>query len=195
MRIQLDIAAVSPGVTGDTSYIVVLRESGGERNLPIIIGQAEAGAIIMHMRGNRPARPMSHDLMASIISETGLHVEYVCIRSVEDGVYKSDVSIRNGSERAKVDARTSDALALAVRVGCPVYVESDVLEENAVYEEETEEYEEREERPEEKPAQPARGNKPPHSKPPKSLQERLQDAIDREDYEEAARLRDEISGQ
>lgn len=188
MRILLDLVAVSPALAGD-SFIVVLKEADAPfRSLPIIIGVNEANAIVLQLQGKKTARPMTHDLLASVLKQTGMQLEYVCIRSIDDGVYMADVAVRNRKTITLIDARTSDALALAVRANCPIYAESDVLDEVALTEED--------ENADKSDTDEIVAGKKEQKKPSKrSLQDRLQDALDIEDYEEAARLRDEISGQ
>jgi len=195
MRILLNIAAISPALTGD-SYIVILKEVNTPmRSLPIIIGPNEANAIVLQMQGKKPARPMTHDLLNSVILDTGMSVEYICIRSLENGVYKSDIAIRNKKQIILIDSRTSDAIALAVRCNCSIFVESDILDESGVYDDEVENEVEHNDSIEktEKKTEKKEENKKVKSK--KSLEEDLKEAIRNEDYEEAARIRDEISGQ
>lgn len=195
MRILLNIAAISPALTGD-SYIVILKEVNTPmRSLPIIIGPNEANAIVLQMQGKKPARPMTHDLLNSVILDTGMSVEYICIRSLENGVYKSDIAIRNKKQIILIDSRTSDAIALAVRCNCSIFVESDILDESGVYDDEVENEAEHNDSIEktEKKTEKKEENKKVKSK--KSLEEALEEAIRNEDYEEAARIRDEISGQ
>lgn len=177
MTKQLNIVAVSPALNTKDSYIVVLQEVEGPRTLPIIIGNTEANAIVMHMNGRVPSRPLTHDLMASLIAEAKTTVENVCIREVKEGVFISAINILNlDGTTASVDSRTSDALALSVRINCPIYAESAVLDECGVNED-------------------VKTSSPVilPQKPTENLKELLDKALEREDYEEAAKLRDRLA--
>ena len=121
--------------------IVLLREEGGSRYLPIWIGASEATAIATAMEGVQPPRPLTHDLMRSIIDAVGALPVRVVITEMRDSVFFADLSLEVSGEETKVSSRHSDAIALAVRTGTPVFAAPSVLEEAAVHFEDEDEEE------------------------------------------------------
>ncbi len=111
---------------GSTSRFVLL--SDGERKLPIIIGPFEATAIILPLEGQRPDRPMTHDLIKNLLDKLGGHLERVVIDDLWNGIYYAKLHIKRGKEELELDVRPSDALALAVRYSAPVFVIEGILE-------------------------------------------------------------------
>lgn len=174
----MDIIAISPGLTGE-SYLVALRETEGERAISIVIGAVEANAIAMRINNVHPDRPMTHDLMHNILVGLNVGTDHVCVRELNDGVFKSDIVLIQDSKQIVIDARTSDALALAVRMDCPIYVESDVLDEVIKHTSAS------------APKIIMSGTGQPSSV---ELQEELRQALENENYEEAARIRDLLGG-
>lgn len=122
--LQLDVVGIRVERPGNNP-VVVLREVDGERYLPIWIGATEAAAIAYAQEGVRVARPLTHDLLCSVIAELGHEVEQVRITAIDDGVYYAELVFANG---AVVSSRPSDAIAVAVRVGAPIYAVEDVME-------------------------------------------------------------------
>lgn len=122
--------------------IVLLREEGGTRYLPIWIGPNEATAIATAMEGVQPARPLTHDLMRSVLDAVGALAVSVVITEMRDAVFFADLTIDSKGEEIKVSSRPSDAIALAVRTGTPVFAAAEVLEEAAVHFEDDDEEEE-----------------------------------------------------
>lgn len=112
--------------------IVLLREAGGRRYLPIWIGQPEAASIAMVLQGVAPPRPMTHDLMRDLLQEVGVTVTSVAITELRDGTYYAVIALRRNGSDYEVSARPSDAIALAVRLGCKILASSDVLDEASV---------------------------------------------------------------
>jgi len=111
-----------------SNHVVILKASDGERYLPIWIGQWEAGAIAMRLQGVEPERPLTHDLLAATLAELGAEVRRIVISDLADDTFRARISIALGERIVEVDARPSDALALAVRCGAPIYAEPEVLE-------------------------------------------------------------------
>lgn len=182
-RILVDILGLSTNPASGGAYALILREVDGNRRLPIIIGAAEAQSIALEMEGIKPPRPLTHDLMKNIISAFGAELTDVTIDELRDGTFYAKLSIDN----QLIDSRPSDAIALAVRYGAQIYVANGVMEEAAFVPEEEEE--------EEPPAQ--KKQKTAKEQPVKvnkldALHQQLKQAIDKEDYEKAAQLRDEI---
>jgi bifunctional DNase/RNase len=112
--------------------VLILREDDGLRVVPIWIGHPEAMAIMLAVQGIEPPRPLTHDLMMGIISATGYTVERVEINRVEAGTFYATLILSNSERTLGVDARPSDSLALAVRAGCPVFVDEEVMRSSGV---------------------------------------------------------------
>lgn len=193
-KIELEIIALSHSVTQSHSFAVVLGEVGGTRRLPIVIGGFEAQAIAVALDNMKPSRPLTHDLMKTLCDTFEIELEYVYINKLLDGVFYSNLICRKGAETFEIDSRTSDALALAVRFDCPIYVEETILLEAGV---EADPNEEVAAAPGEKQPSETTGPKmPPANYSEMSatdLQAQLKHAIDNEDYEMAARIRDELN--
>lgn len=193
-KIELEIIALSHSVTQSHSFAVVLGEVGGTRRLPIVIGGFEAQAIAMALDNMKPTRPFTHDLIKAMCDTFGVELEYVYILKLLDGVFYSNLVCKRGAEYFEIDSRTSDALALAVRFDCPIYVEESILQEAGVEAEANEGTD---------VSQPEESEQTKYTTPEKpvnlsdmntaELQQALQSAIENEDYERAARLRDEIN--
>jgi bifunctional DNase/RNase len=182
-KIQVDILGLSTSPASGGAYALILREMGGNRRLPIIIGAFEAQSIALEMEGIKPPRPLTHDLMKTIIDRMGVSLSEVVVHELRDGTFYAKISL----DSQEIDSRPSDAIALAVRYSVPIYVSEKVMEEASfVPESEGEEGE--------KPSSPAQEKKPANLKMSKleSLNVQLKEAIEKEEYEKAARLRDEI---
>jgi bifunctional DNase/RNase len=120
--------------------VLMLREDDGHRIVPIFIGHPEAMAIMLAVQGIEPPRPLTHDLMMRIVEATGFAVDHVEITRVDEGTFFAAIVLSSPERTVTVDARPSDSLALAVRAGCPVLVDEDVmLQSGVVPEEEAEE--------------------------------------------------------
>ena len=193
-KIELDIIQLSHSVTQHQSFAVVLGEVGGTRRLPIVIGGFEAQAIAVALDNMKPSRPLTHDLMKAICDTFDIQLEYIYISKLVDGVFYSNLVCKRGVDFFEIDSRTSDALALAVRFDCPIYVEEGILHEAGV---EADPNEERLVSTEEEkqiaditntisPSNYAHMNAA-------ELQIHLKAALDNEDYELAAHIRDELN--
>ncbi|MGB2959177.1 MAG: bifunctional nuclease family protein [Bacteroidota bacterium] len=178
-RVQVDILGLSTNPASGGAYALILREVDGNRRLPIIIGAAEAQSIALEMEGIKPPRPLTHDLMKNIIGAFGGELTEIVIDELRDGTFYAKLSIHS----QHIDSRPSDAIALAVRYGAQIYVSTSVMDEAAFVPEEEEE---------EPPAKQQK--KKPETKVSKLEQLRLdlKTAIEQENYEKAATLRDEI---
>ena len=195
-KIELEIIALSHSVTQSHSFAVVLGEVGGTRRLPIVIGGFEAQAIAVALDNMKPSRPLTHDLLKTICDTFEVILEYIYISKLLDGVFYSNLVCRKGDEYFEIDSRTSDALALAVRFDCPIYVEETILSEAGVEADPNEGEEGIEPGDEEQDITELASNTPTPSNYGEmnmaDLQLQLQQAIDGEDYERAARIRDEL---
>lgn len=193
-KIELEIIALSHSVTQSHSFAVVLGEVGGNRRLPIVIGGFEAQAIAVALDNMKPSRPLTHDLIKSLCDTFSINLEYIYISKLMDGVFYSNLVCKNGDDFIEIDSRTSDALALAVRFDCPIYVEESILEEAGVEADPNEENQivpAEEETPAKEPV--ATGPVSFSQMTAAELQDELQKALDNEDYEKAARIRDELN--
>ncbi|MCK6691093.1 MAG: DUF151 domain-containing protein [Thermoanaerobaculia bacterium] len=190
-RIELDIVALSHSVTQSHNYAVVLGERRGQRRLPIVIGSFEAQAIAVAMERMVPNRPLTHDLFKNTLDTFNIELREVVINNLLDGIfYARLVCVKNG-EVFEIDSRTSDAIAMAVRFDCPIYTYDFILEAAGVVLEEQEE-EERAGRPQMASGQPVIDSNALETYSAESLQRRLQEVLDAEDYETAAKIRDEL---
>lgn len=187
-RVLVDILGLSTSPASGGAYALILREVHGSRRLPIIIGAAEAQSIALEMEGIKPPRPLTHDLMKNIIGAFGAELTDIVIDDLRDGTFYAKLNI----DSQQIDSRPSDAIALAVRYGAQIYVASSVMEEAAFVPEEEEE-----ESPSagaSAPRQQSPKQRPPESKESRleQLRKSLKEAIEKENYEKAAALRDEM---
>jgi uncharacterized protein len=185
--IQVDIIGLSTSPSSGGAYALVLGEVSGNRRLPIIIGAFEAQAIALELEKIQPPRPMTHDLLRDLFDAVEADVTDVVIDDLREGTFFAKIRyVANGKEH-QLDARPSDAVALAVRTESPIYVVDTVLEEAGIPAEE-------EAMP--SPATHAAAVEEPEERGPQSRLDRMEDqlkkAIESEDYERAAQLRDEI---
>ncbi|WP_456428385.1 bifunctional nuclease domain-containing protein [Rhodocaloribacter sp.] len=181
--IQVDIIGLSTSPSSGGAYALVLGEIDGNRRLPIIIGAFEAQAIALELEKISPPRPMTHDLLRDLFEAVNAEVIEVVIDELRDGTFFAKIRyVHNGTE-GKLDARPSDAVALAVRVEAPIYVAPEVLDEAGIPTEE-EVTMAKEEPVEEEETLP--------KSPLARLQKQLEDAIAEENYELAAQIRDKI---
>ena len=127
-KIELEIVALSHSITQTHSYAVVLGEVNGLRRLPIVIGGFEAQAIAVALEKMRPSRPLTHDLMKNFMVAFNVELHEVVINDLQEGIFYSKLVCSSGSDTVEIDSRTSDALALAVRFGCPIYTYDKVLD-------------------------------------------------------------------
>ena len=177
-------------------YALILEEEQSGRRLPIIIGYPEAQAIECKLQEIVTPRPLTHDLMVSVFDTFGISLKSVVIRKLPNGVFAADLTLQNEETIRTVDARSSDAVALAIRVGAPIYTTSEVLDE-ASYLPEEKQTEERT-RPSSTPSRRRPGNTPPPSPeklsdmPDSMLAQLMQKAVEEENYEEAAKIKSEI---
>lgn len=196
----MDILGLSTSPSSGGAYALILNELEGNRRLPIIIGTFEAQAIALELEHIKPPRPMTHDLMRNIIQSFDTHVKEVYINDLKEGTFYAKVIYEHDGEDIEQDSRPSDAIAIAIRFNSPIYVHHEILEEAGILsDQEGEEGEEEEaqqsesttihEEPESSDAPTETGTTDSELK---KLEKNLANAIEKEDYEKAARLRDEI---
>ncbi|WPR76962.1 bifunctional nuclease family protein [Algoriphagus sp. NG3] len=191
--IELEILGLSSNHSQSGSFTLVLGEVGGARRLPIVIGMFEAQAIALEIEKIIPNRPMTHDLFKSFATGFNFDIDRIVITDMKEGVYYARIQCKSSDIEANVDSRPSDAIAIAIRFGCPVYCTEKAMSEGAV---EHYEVENKEEKKEPKPSsQKFTTKKEPSLKDYSldKLNQMLDKAIINEDYERAARIRDEIN--
>ena len=127
-KIELEIVALSHSITQSNSYAVILGEVNGLRRLPIVIGGFEAQAIAVALENMHPSRPLTHDLMKNFMTAFNLQLQEVYICDLQEGIFYSKLVCYNSNDTIEIDSRTSDALALAVRFGCPIFVYEHILD-------------------------------------------------------------------
>lgn len=188
-RIELDIVALSHSMTQSHNYAVVLGERRGQRRLPIVIGSFEAQAIAVAMERMVPNRPLTHDLFKSALDTFEIKLKEVVINNLLDGIFYARLVCVRAGEVFEIDSRTSDAIAMAVRFECPIFTYDFILEAAGVLLEDQEDG-----------GVGRIGSSIPanmdsdaietHSLD--ALQRRLQEVLEAEDYETAAKIRDEM---
>jgi uncharacterized protein len=180
-KIPINIVALANSESQPNSFVVILKEETGDRRLPIVIGGFEAQAIAIAMEGILPNRPLTHDLFRNTLVSLGVEIREVIVSELKGGVFYATMICRQvDGNIVEMDARTSDALAMAVRFGCPIFAYAPVLDEAGVVLEE-----------------PASDGAVLESQPldeisKEQLEKLLHDALADEDYERAAQIRDEI---
>lgn len=183
--IQVDIIGLSTSPSSGGAYALVLGEMNGNRRLPIIIGAFEAQAIALELEKIQPPRPMTHDLLRDMFDALGAEVMEVVIDELREGTFFAKIRYSHDGGEGQLDSRPSDAVALAVRCEAPIYVAPGVLEEAGIPTEEEGVASLAQPEPQEEAAEPlTRVEK---------MEQQLERAIQDEDYEKAARLRDEIA--
>jgi len=136
-KIELEIVALSHSITQTHSYAVVLGEVNGLRRLPIVIGGFEAQAIAVALEKMHPSRPLTHDLMKNFLNAFAIDLHEIIICDLQEGIFYSKLVCASENDTIEIDSRTSDALALAVRFGCPIYTYENILESAGILMEDT----------------------------------------------------------
>lgn len=173
--VELKIHDMSTTLYPADAYALVLEEVDGGRKLPIIIGQQEAQAIKVMMMKYQPPRPLTHDLFQTLTMHLGATLKQIVIYKAKDGVFYSYLYFDKEGEEIKIDARTSDAVALALRYKCPMYTIQSIMESEHLHD-----------------MGEGKFSVPISSVSLQMLEEALQSAIEKEEYEQASQLRDEI---
>jgi len=197
-KIRLEISGLSYSQTQSGAYALVLGESGGKRRLPIIIGGFEAQAIAIELEKMAPSRPLTHDLFKTFAESFMIQVREVLIYNLEEGIfYAKLICNQNGANEVEVDARTSDAIALALRFNCPIYTYDFILSSAGILIDDAPDSVVSEPASTHPAAQStgvpvAEGNEF-SSKNKEELKEMLKQAIADEAYEKAGKIRDELA--
>lgn len=188
-RIRLEILGMSYSQSQSGAYALILGEMEGKRRLPIIIGGFEAQAIAIELEKMKPARPLTHDLLKSVAIAFNITVTQVIINKFFEGVFYAQLVCDNGKQVIEIDSRTSDAVAIAIRFGCPIYTYENIMSAAGILIQDDN-------------IQHAAGdddlfgaesNENPYEQHSlKELQDMIQKAIENEEYEKASAIRDEI---
>jgi bifunctional DNase/RNase len=192
-KIKLDIVGLSYSQTQSGAYALVLGEVSGRRRLPIIIGSFEAQAIAIEIEKMTPSRPLTHDLFKNFAQAYNITIQEIIIYNLVDGIFYSKLICSDGKKVIEIDARTSDAIAMAVRFDCAIYTYEFILSTAGIVIEGNDfvYLENISETPEEKTVTTATGGFASLSTD--ELKTKLQEALTEEAYEKAAKIRDELN--
>jgi bifunctional DNase/RNase len=200
-KIKLNVLGISYSQTQSGAYALVLSEEDGNRRIPIIVGGFEAQAIAIELEGLAPPRPLTHDLFKDFAESYGIRILEVNIHKLEDGVFFASILCDNGDSQITLDARTSDAIALALRFKCPIYTTEEIVEKAGIvldFEKGSDLEHTELSGEEEMEVAPEKTKKrsilPDLSETSmEELRSMLADAVSKEDYERASEIRDEIN--
>jgi len=192
-RIKLNVLGISYSQTQSGAYALVLTEEDGERRIPIIIGGFEAQAIAIQLEGLQPPRPLTHDLFHNFARAFKIKLLEVTIHKLEEGVFYSKLLCDNGQQQLVIDARTSDAIALALRFKCPIYTTEEIMAQAGILLDLEESEEELDNLVEDSSDNPSASETNPYQEMSlKELKDLLSQSIRTENYEKASQIRDEI---
>ncbi len=176
-KVELKVMGITYNPVQSGAYALLLREVNGPHRIPIVVGVAEAQSIAMRLENVIPPRPMSHDLMVSMFHAYGISLEEVYIYKFSDGVFMSELKLSDGTREISLDSRTSDAIALALRTGSPIFTTKEIVDTTGIYMEESQD----------SPVMHKR-HKRLEDLSVEQLEERMQRCVDIEDYEQAAEI-------
>lgn len=192
-KIELEIVALSHSITQTHSYAVVLGEVNGLRRLPIVIGGFEAQAIAVALEKMQPSRPLSHDLMKNFMNAFGIDLHEIIICDLQEGIFYSKLVCSSENDTVEIDSRTSDALALAVRFGCPIYTYENILESAGILMEDKGTGKKKKAKQEATIEQEPSGKEDLKTMSLEELNVLLNEVLENEDYIRAVAIRDEIN--
>lgn len=193
-KIELEIVALSHSITQTHSYAVVLGEVNGLRRLPIVIGGFEAQAIAVALEKMQPSRPLTHDLVKNFMNAFAIDLHEIIICDLQEGIFYSKLVCSSEHDTIEIDSRTSDALALAVRFGCPIYTYENILESAGILMEDTGSGKKKKAKQEVVvEEQGATGNEDLKTMTLEELDVLLNEVLESEDYIRAIAIRDEIN--
>lgn len=202
-RIKINVLGISYSQTQTGAYALILSEENGKRRIPVMIGGFEAQAIAIELEGLKPPRPLTHDLLKNFAKRFNVDIREVNIYKFEEGIFYSELICNNGKEDVKIDTRTSDAVALALRFKCDIFTTEEIMTKAGIH---INVEKDGNEEPVKKGRKKDSGGTPdsPEDKPKKAagnyedfkleeLKEMMNKAIADEDYEKASEIRDEIN--
>ena len=188
-KIELEIVALSHSITQTHSYAVVMGEVNGLRRLPIVIGGFEAQAIAVALEKMQPSRPLTHDLMKNFMSAFNVDLIEIIISDLQEGIFYSKLVCVSEHDTVEIDSRTSDALALAVRFGCPIYTYENILDSAGILMEDTA----KKKKGAVETTSPTSSRDDLRSMSIEELNHLLGEVLEQEDYIRAISIRDEIA--
>ena len=188
-RVKLKVMGISYSQTQSGAYALILIEENGDRRIPIIIGGFEAQAIVIKLENLDPPRPLTHDLFKNFADEFNVSVTEVMIYKLEEGVFFSKLVCSNGEKEYSIDSRTSDAVAIALRFGCPIFITEEILEKAGIIVNPTD-ADITTANEVDSLFEPDRAKYDTYSD--EELYKMIDEAVKTEDYERAASVRDEI---
>jgi bifunctional DNase/RNase len=191
-KIKLEIIGMSYSQSQSGAYALILGVAGKRIRIPIMIGGFEAQAIAIGIEKMKPQRPLTHDLFKNFAVHFDINIKEIIINKFEEGIFYAQLVCEHNGKISKIDSRTSDAIALAIRFDCPIYCAKEVVDEAGIEMDDEENTMEKE-----KAVKPERETSSTHKSRfedylLEELEEMLQKAIDEENYEEASIIRDEI---
>ena len=189
-KVSLEIIGLTYSESSTGAYVLILGDKNSQRRLPIVIGSAEAESIAVGIEKHKNGRPHTHDLFLRFAHEFGIEIMEVVINRFRDGVYYAMLVCKQGDELTMIDARPSDAIAIAVRIGCEIYAYESVMEEAGIIMEDMEKQDDNETN--DNLINKGTSKTSLDMLDLEVLEDLLQDAIDNEDYMKAAEIRDEI---
>lgn len=190
-KVRLEIIGMTYSESSTGAYVLILGEQNGLRRLPIVIGGPEADAIAIGIEGTKGNRPLTHDLLLNFAKEFDVRILEIVINRFRDGVFYAVIVCQHGDDLVTIDARPSDAIALAVRLGCNISAFESVMQEAGIIMDDREMANEEDEP--ESHINKVQGETNLDLLTLNELEDLLQEAIDNEDYERAAQIRDEIN--
>lgn len=191
-KVELKFLRITYSHTHAGAYALILSEAKGDRRLPIIIGGVEAQAIAIQVENIKPARPLTHDLFKNVSDNLGIGLKEVVINDLVEGIFHAKLVLQQDGRSTEIDARSSDAIALALRFDCPIFTYEFILGAAGLKVEEGEEAAEEEKKQKGKPRSRKEADKPITARSLDELNQLLKEALANEDYELASKLRDEI---
>ena len=186
-KVELQVLNITNSQAQVGAFALLLGEVNGERQLPIIIGPAEAQATALYMKGVKTPRPLTHDLFMTIIGVLGASLLRVLIYKAKDGIFYSYIYLKKDEEIIRIDTRTSDAVGMAIRAECPILIYESILEQECLR------ISNEERRHPEESDEDEKKRDLPRNVTSMSLEEALDQAIKDENYELAAKIRDRIN--
>jgi len=190
-KIELSVVGLSYSQTQTGAYALILKEKSGKRRLPIIIGGAEAQAIAIPLEQMTPSRPLTHDLFKSFLDSFDILVKEVIVHNLVEGIFFAKIICDKEGKEVELDARSSDAVALALRCEVPIFTHDFILSSAGIIIDEDEVSES--DAPEEIRIDTLEKDEPKEKGSIAELEKKLQKALEKEDYEKASKIRDEIN--
>ena len=190
-KVSLEIIGLTYSESSTGAYVLILGDKNSKRRLPIVIGGAEAESIAVGIEKHKNCRPHTHDLFLRFAKEFGIEISEVVINRFRDGVYYAMLVCKQGDDLTMIDARPSDAIAIAVRLGCEINAYESVMEEAGIIMDDIEKP--RTEAPDDVIINKGNESTSLDRLDTEALEDLLQEAVDNEDYQRAAEIRDEIN--